>query len=69
MSASKTLKLWIHDDRFSSHDIILNSEFHPGIEVGDIVEVWSTAKRTGLFLQVVKVEDDLIKKNAQLQVL
>lgn len=36
----KLYNLWIHDDRFSKHELIINPDIFPSLNVGDLVEIF-----------------------------
>ncbi|ORX94228.1 hypothetical protein K493DRAFT_337883 [Basidiobolus meristosporus CBS 931.73] len=38
--SSKTYNLWVHDDRFSKQDVVINPDCFPGIKPGDLIEIY-----------------------------
>ena len=36
---SRKANLWIHDERFSKLDIVINPEHFPDVKVGDLIEI------------------------------
>ena len=41
-----SLNLWVHDERYSKYDVVINPEWFPDITAGDLVEIWSPATRS-----------------------
>ena len=55
---SITCKLQIHDPNFSSDDIILHKDY-PGLEVGDIVEVYhEDGEYSRLLVQIKQLQTE-----------
>jgi len=51
-------KLQIHDPNFSSEDIILHKDY-PGLEVGDVVEVYhEDGEYSRLLVQIKQLQTD-----------
>ncbi|KAI8928337.1 hypothetical protein BC831DRAFT_548442 [Entophlyctis helioformis] len=39
----QVLTLWVHDERYSRHDVVINPHWFPGIQLGDLLEIRSAA--------------------------
>ena len=40
MQSFKSLaSLWIHNDKFSTQEILMNSDYFPNLKAGDLVEI------------------------------
>lgn len=39
---STVCRLWVHDDRFSRQQLVINRTFFPSLQVGDLVEIYPT---------------------------
>ena len=66
----KTLNLWVHDERYSKHEIIVNPDYFP-CAVGDLLEITQTKMGTlkpALVLQVTWIDPDFMAKQPQLQI-
>jgi hypothetical protein len=31
--------LWVHDDRFSKHDVVIHPDFFPNVKPGDLLKI------------------------------
>lgn len=72
------LNLWVHNDSFSKQDVVFNLHAFPGVHIGDFVELSQPTSqfarqngktRTYVFQVTAEtVDEDLIAKQAQLQV-
>jgi hypothetical protein len=36
--------LWVHDERFSKQELIINPDYFPNIQVGDLLKIYSPSK-------------------------
>ncbi|KAK9712490.1 vacuolar membrane-associated protein iml1, partial [Basidiobolus ranarum] len=72
----KTYNLWVHDDRFSKQDVVINPDYFPGIKPGDLLEIFhppfqktsSSNSKPGYTEINVKVNEDSDEKSLILQV-
>ncbi|ORY00219.1 hypothetical protein K493DRAFT_392196 [Basidiobolus meristosporus CBS 931.73] len=39
-TSAKTYNLWVHDDRFSKQEVVINPDYFPGIKPGDLLELF-----------------------------
>jgi len=53
ISKHGTFNLWIHDERFSKHDVVINPEYFTGIRIGDLLEIYHPISGSSLNTQNV----------------
>ncbi|KAJ3002221.1 UNVERIFIED_CONTAM: GATOR complex protein depdc5 [Siphonaria sp. JEL0065] len=69
-----TVILWVHDSRFSSHEVVINPETFTFVSVGDLLEVFhpdsefKDKDRERLVVQVSALDTDAIAKQPHLQI-
>ncbi len=67
--------LWIHDERFSKEDVIINAEIVPGLKPMDLIEILPIPKdggpiqTRGLIVQYTNADTELLSRYNQLQVI
>lgn len=68
--------LWVHDDRFSTHEVIINLEYFPNIKENDLISIHSTETKSedfnlkeSLIVKVTKVDKDILSNQPSLQVI
>eukprot|EP01083_Nonionella_stella_P203130 741470_1 len=67
-SLEAKLNLWVHDERFSEEQVIINPEVFPRLKVGNILEISHPEKESGrLLLRVAKLEN--VKGKLQVSIL
>ncbi|KAI8835094.1 hypothetical protein BC829DRAFT_458185 [Chytridium lagenaria] len=82
LTAGPSLKLytlWVHDERFSKQDVVINPEWFGSVERGDLLELYhprvemgkndsETGKGKRLIVQVTAIDPDISTKQPQLQI-
>ncbi|KAI9335535.1 hypothetical protein BDR26DRAFT_1009283 [Obelidium mucronatum] len=74
----RTCVLWVHDSRFSSHEVVINPDTFAFVSVGDLLEVFHPDNEGGtrdrdrepqrLVLQVSALDTDAVAKQPHLQI-
>lgn len=61
--------LWIHDERHTTHDLVINPDVFSDLLIGDLVEITPYDKNdeneSRLLLKVTVIDKDLIGKQLQ----
>ena len=70
-SLKPLFNLWIHDERFSPLELVINSDFFPSLRVGDLVEIFHPSpqpQNDGLTVgaATARDSDDLVEERKRL---
>ena len=70
MSSLTSAQLWIHDERFSKEDVILNADILAGLKPLDLIEILPKdgSQTRGLIVQYTNADTELLSRYNQLQV-
>lgn len=68
---SSCLNLWVHDERFSKLEVIVNPDMLPGVQPGDLLEIKRVDGKKGkpkLLLLIQSIDLELLSRQSQLQI-
>lgn len=66
--------IWVHEDRFSKQELVINPDVFPGVSVGDVIEIIKSSQENPppssqrLFMKVAFIDRELLQKQPQLQI-
>ncbi|KAJ9077055.1 vacuolar membrane-associated protein iml1 [Entomophthora muscae] len=66
-SQSQTYNLWVHDEKFSKNELVLNPDFFPHIQPGDLLLVYHPDNRTSYASRQGSTETELDSRHGYLQ--
>lgn len=68
--------LWVHDERFSPHEVIINLEYFPNIKENDLISIHPTETKSDefslketLIVKVTNIDKEILSKQPLLQVI
>lgn len=67
-SEQQTHRLFIHDERFSSSEVIISPEHFPNVSTGDFLSISNQIQKHPLIVQVECIESEMHAKQTHLQI-